>query len=186
MTIIRLPTKRRFLTSQEKAVATSVFQDSLPNLGMIMITDGLGIDDRPYATEGGVTFSLHLGPNVYPNAVDKTKKFGEATYDELFIHEMTHAWQYAKGYFVITSSVIGQSCFGNGYDVNVGAGKSWSDYNVEQQATIVERWYKRGRSSRDVLYPYIDKIIRSNLSDWGVLGFAATKLPLSKLKNTSW
>ena len=39
-------------------------------------------------------------------------------------------------------------------------GKSWDDYNCEQQATIIERWYGNGLSTTDPLYPFIRDHIR--------------------------
>lgn len=49
-------------------------------------------------------------------------------------------------------------------DIGVGdgftPGDPWSDYNLEQQAAIVEIWNKRGRKEEDVLYPFIYYIVR--------------------------
>jgi hypothetical protein len=40
------------------------------------------------------------------------------------------------------------------------AGNTWNSYNLEQQASIVEEWNKRGRRENDELFPYIHYIIR--------------------------
>jgi hypothetical protein len=42
-------------------------------------------------------------------------------------------------------------------------GQSWSSYNVEQQAHIVEDWFKGGEREEDPLYRYIRDDIRSLL-----------------------
>ncbi len=127
-----------------------------------MITDGLGYADRPYTLDRGFFYELNLGPEVYPNAVDKTKKYGLETYDVLFIHEMTHVWQYFHGYNVILSSMWANS-LGDGYECEPG--KPWDAYNVEQQATLVEKWYEKGMAAGDPRYVYITKIIRRGVRD---------------------
>ena len=40
------------------------------------------------------------------------------------------------------------------------AGKPWGDYNPEQQASIVEAWYKSGMPEDGALWPYIRNNIR--------------------------
>ena len=46
-------------------------------------------------------------------------------------------------------------------------GMDWGDYNVEQQASIVEDWYKRGRSSKDKAFPYIRDYVWKGISKIG-------------------
>jgi hypothetical protein len=55
------------------------------------------------------------------------------------------------------SSIWAQT-LGDGYTVT--AGKAWNDYNVEQQATIVENWYAGGVHLGADEYPYIEKVVR--------------------------
>ena len=40
------------------------------------------------------------------------------------------------------------------------AGRPWSGYNVEQQASIVEDWFTFGESATSPLYPYITNNVR--------------------------
>ena len=176
---MRITRNMRPLSGPERSVAKSVFGKSLPNLARVMITDGLGYDDRPYTLQTGPLFQLNLGPDVYPNAVDKSKKFGSDTLDALFVHEMTHVWQYYHNYNVILSSLWANTA-GDGYACK--AGKPWDDYNVEQQATLVEEWYELGMSNADSRFVYIDKIIRAGLSGSSMVDTAITKLPVDKLK----
>jgi hypothetical protein len=39
-------------------------------------------------------------------------------------------------------------------------GKNWGEYNVEQQAHIVEDWYDKGMKSDDPRYSYIQDFVR--------------------------
>ena len=41
------------------------------------------------------------------------------------------------------------------------SGKSWNEYNVEQQARIVEHWYVGGMKQDSELYPYVRDHIRN-------------------------
>jgi hypothetical protein len=66
-------------------------------------------------------------------------------------------WQYAHNSFVKVSSIIGQY-LGDGYSYSLG--RAWEDYNVEQQASIVEDWYAGGMSTTAAEYSYIRDIIR--------------------------
>jgi hypothetical protein len=67
---------------------------------------------------------------------------------ETFIHEMTHVWQVHNtrmGLSWITDALVSQtfnSLLGDAYDYD--AGKSFGDYNLEQQGDIVADWYAAG------------------------------------------
>jgi hypothetical protein len=158
---MRLSRKMRNLSSAEKALAKDVFGNSLPNWERIFITDGLGPIpgyDNPFADEILGVFRLNLGPEIYPDAT-KTKYYnGYGRYDAIFIHEMTHVWQYHKGYWVVLRSAWANSRFGAGYEYK--SGDTWDSYNVEQQAHLVEDWYMEGKKKTDSRFIYIDKIIR--------------------------
>ena len=82
---------------------------------------------------------------------------------------MTHVWQYHNDrsrYGVWISSVFGS------YDLKVidinapgyvkpKESTTWNDYDVEQQATIVEEWFHNGASKTDRWYPFIRLVVRS-------------------------
>ena len=178
---MRIARKMRPLSGAEAAVAKDVFKSTLPSTARIMITDGLGYDDRPYTLQTGPLFELNVGPDVYPNAVDKTKTHGGDTLDVLFVHEMTHVWQYYHHYNVILSSAWANS-FGDGY--KAVPGKPWDSYNVEQQATLVEEWYKGGKTASDARFVYIDKIVRRGIGGSSLGDRLIINLPVDKLKKT--
>lgn len=137
-----------------------VFRASLPSLYDIGIGDGLGFGDRPWTDWGydpnWPDFDYQINVGDYAN-VDLSKMtwtpFG--TLCDLLVHEMTHVWQYAHGRQVKGSSVWASTI--SSYDFT--AGDAWIDYNVEQQASIVEKWHHRGRRKDDELFPYIYGVI---------------------------
>jgi len=155
---VRIGLSARYLSNAERALAISVFGSTLPPWTKIMIDDGLGIGDRPYTLDTSINITiLHVGPVCYPDCTSRASWGSFGRVDAVFIHEMTHVWQYGKGYNVKLSSLWGQS-FGEGYQPILG--KPWDDYNVEQQATIVESWYAAGMGTSHAAFPYVDKVVR--------------------------
>jgi hypothetical protein len=58
---------------------------------------------------------------------------------QLFVHELAHAWQIQTKSFVpglMCKRVFGPASYEPG-----NAGQPWSEYGIEQQATIVDRWF---------------------------------------------
>ena len=146
----------RELTGAENAEARRVFGASI-SLGRVEISDSLGFGKRPWTSVGLWIYTLNLGPAGFRNAI------ADQGARELFIHELTHVWQgqnstFGFGYMI---SSVGAQCkslvttggFSAAY--RVVPGKSWDDYNCEQQATIVEQWYGSGLNRNDPSYPFI-------------------------------
>jgi hypothetical protein len=110
---MRIARNSRNLSSGEIHFAAQVFEDSLPEWGRISITDGLGPIpgfDNPFTNQMGPTFTLNLGPDVYPDATLTTNYLGFGTYRNILIHEMTHVWQYIKvtgWYFAQFGPIVG-------------------------------------------------------------------------------
>lgn len=184
---MRLVRNTRELSSNEMLLASYVFEDSLPPWGRIFVTDGLGPVpgyDNPYTTEEIGLFTINVGPDMYPDvSLGKSDSFG--VYRDTFIHEMTHVWQYYNGYWVILRSLWANSA-GAGYTYQIDESSAWDDFNVEQQASIVEHWFARGRSRNDIRFVFVDKIVRAGVS----AGFWANfedqllvKLPISQLRS---
>jgi hypothetical protein len=209
---MKLSTATRLLTQPEIDLAREVFQNTLPAWKLIGIRDGLGLGDAPW-TDNGLLFDPKLGFVGYQIMLgslfkgELTARTGYGGYGrirDIFIHEMTHVWQYHRGDWV-KSSAIGARIWEEvgvsfSFDFSKGTiktttsdeaysytvGKPWKDYNVEEQATIVEEWYSSepsrwtrspggNASPNDVRFPYIDTVIRKG-GGWGML------LPLEKLK----
>jgi hypothetical protein len=105
-------------------------------------------------------------------------------YRNIFIHEMTHVWQYYHGYWVVLRSLWANT-LGAGYNYTIGALDAWDDYNVEQQAQLVEDWFSGGMSTTDDRFVFIEKIIRAGVTGGFWADFMDTlmvKLPIEKLR----
>lgn len=190
--------KSRYLADDEINLARSVFHSSLPPWPAISITDGLGIGDAPYTTDNsmpwwspfldilGGDYSLNLGPDIYTGATSLSWFDRCARYRDVFIHELTHVWQYyysVTRYSVIVSSLITHATDtrpGCGYAYDVG--KPWADYSDEQQAQLVEDWFHGGALETDERFVYIDKIVRPGVSSHSLRDFAFSRLPADKLR----
>jgi hypothetical protein len=164
--------KTRTLTPSEIALAKSVFQNTI-NYSMVRITDTLGLGGRPWTTNSPPLYMLNVGPD-YPNlTADDDRK-------RLLIHELTHVWQAQHLVPITMNSAVHQtlSAINNGGDVSAAysytVGKSWGQYNIEQQASIVAHWFTPtnicfdsgpcggGMKTTDSRYRYIRDNIRQN------------------------
>lgn len=135
---------QRLMTDSERAVARSVFGYTIP-YDYIHLSSGLGVGGRPFTIPDPLRWGHYM---IY---------IGSQVTWEVLIHELTHVWQghsseLAWGYTL--DSLFNQMVCGNSaYKYKLG--NEWREYNVEQQASIVEDWYKRGRSTQDAAFRYI-------------------------------
>ena len=168
----------RHLKPTESELARKVFHSALPPWVQIGITDGLGANDTVWTmTRSMIPFS-----GAISSSIKYLINFGDAAkvdlpvsgvglgryvpgYSEqmsdVFVHELTHVWQYSRPYakaLEVAARCVYAQKIGAGYRFT--AGKTWGSYNLEQQASIVEEWNKRGRKEDDELFPYIHYIIR--------------------------
>jgi hypothetical protein len=151
----------RKLTDEEINDAKRVFEDKIP-YGRIIVSDDLGLGDREWTEPVGPLYNLHLGPKGYKSTNDHFELRWT------LIHELTHAWQGANHVFDISyvlSSGWSQLLYGSGAYA-YSPGQDWGDYNAEQQAHIVEDWYKRGLQVSDSNFRYIRDHIRSPVKSW--------------------
>ena len=70
----------------------------------------------------------------------------------LLIHELTHVWQIHHKKFVpgwVCSGLISQvgNTFGDAYDYRSKGFRPWTEFNIEQQAALVDEWFG-GRQTR--------------------------------------
>lgn len=169
----------RALRQTEIDLAREVFHQTLPPLDLVGVTDGLGMDGTIWTLDRWTLDALQSGP---PKTLDRLRYFlnvGDAVRWDLtssnslyvavngykdrardvFVHEMTHVWQFHRGDSVKVRSIYAQHV-GAGYQFTRGA--PFEDYNVEQQASIVEKWNEERKDSgeNDELFPYIHYIIR--------------------------
>ena len=149
----------RPLTGAEKKVASSVFGRSI-NLNTVKVTNTLGLAGRPWTTNSPPLYTINVGKKGYKSLLD-----GDGL-KRLLIHELTHVWQGQHGVRFMSNSAYHQalSAIHNGGSTggayNYQPGKQWSQYNVEQQASIVEDWFQGGMKKTDPMYPYIRYNVR--------------------------
>ncbi|GAA6166825.1 hypothetical protein [Sessilibacter corallicola] len=133
--------KSRSLTPSEISLAKSIFSNSI-DYTLVKIYDGKYMPFQPYAS--GMT------PNgrIYVNGIYK-KDYG-ITKDEIkafFIHEMVHVYQYQLKILNLIGSAIGSSLkngfnYTQSYQYRLDANKDLLDYGIEQQAQIIEDYYR--------------------------------------------
>lgn len=144
-----LKIKNRPLTEGEIAMARLVFKDSI-NYSSVRIHNeeylpfGFQNDDTAMTPNGGMYFNPDRFKQDF-SIEDKSSKIW-------FMHEMTHIWQYQLGYSVtwngfwlaITGGYIGGRAYRIDPSDSPGSPdiqKDFSDFNMEQQARIIEEYY---------------------------------------------
>src|SRR5262249_53563980 len=98
--------EERPLTGPEKALATQVFQYTLP-LSAIYATDDLAYDDAWYVLPKILPprgYIIHINPRYY----------SDMRVVSTFIHELTHVWQGSHGYPYVSDSLFKQVMLGRG------------------------------------------------------------------------
>jgi hypothetical protein len=160
------------LSISEKNLAKTVFQNTI-NYDLVKITDTLGAGARPWTTNSPPMYMINVG-SAYPNLTANNDR------KRLLIHELAHVWQgqHLVPFMLNSAAHQSLSAINNGGDVasayNYTVGKSWGQYNVEQQASIVEHWFTPanicftngkcggGMKTTDSRYRYIRDNIRKN------------------------
>jgi hypothetical protein len=179
---ITVPTSARFMNENEYAIVQRVMGNTLPYRIRIVITNGAGVDNRPFtiptslvtsllgaaasgfmapiAALGGyltsfmnLAYLMNVG-SAYPDMSSKNQ--------DLLVHETTHVWQGKNSTLSQTyvyNSVINQ-CMGTGSAYAYKPGADWGSYNVEQQASIVEDWFVSGEPTSGNLFGYVRDFVR--------------------------
>jgi hypothetical protein len=153
-----LATNRRALTAEEWRFANEeVFAGTLP--ATITITDAAGLDGDPFTFPefaGGIT--LNLGP-LWKHPIAPVPAHVRPS--TVFIHELVHAWQIKHcplGLSWMCNALAIQACrlTEEGKDIYVlpEPGPPFANFNIEEQAVIVESWF-RGDPTKNI--PESDK-----------------------------
>lgn len=108
-------------------------------------------------------YLMNIGPTHYANMA--------ASHPALLVHETAHVWQGRNSAFALTyalesalhqcAGILSTSDRGAAYAYTAGA--AWSSYNPEQQAKIVEDWYKAGEPTSGSLWPYVRDYVRRGI-----------------------
>ena len=176
---MRMMRSVRDLGGHEMRIARSVFENTIA-YDRVFIGDGLGANSRPFTIPVPYTtprkYLINAGENGYTGMSYRQQD------KELLIHELTHVWQGHHSTWAWTvqgSSIYHQARHGDAaYDYDKSNYKDWSSYNPEQQAQIVEDWYRAasleandGKSvdgkdwlmgEDDPRFPYIELNIRGH------------------------
>jgi len=176
---IKLPTSIRLMSGPEYAIVSRVFGDTLPYRIRILITNAAGKDGRAFTIPTSlISAILGISPGTFlvdvPLAyvgsfvnlaylINVGDDYGSLTgaARNVLVHETAHVWQGKNSKFALSyvfNSVYNQCILANAYAY--AAGGPWHDYNVEQQASIVEDWYMSGEPTSGPLYPYIAHNVR--------------------------
>ncbi len=129
---------RRSITSGERALLRSVFEETLPY-------EGLQVDTND-GNWGGETNSItvnevpHFSTRIW--CADFSGPGVSIRDKAIFIHEFMHVWQFYHGVHKIVGFLV--QCakhpinYGNAYPYDLSDSEDLLDFNFEQQAAIIE------------------------------------------------
>ena len=180
---IELPTKIREMSETEYRIVSAVFGSTLPYRFRILITNAAGVNGRAFTIPTSLLSGLlGVSPVAFVSAalgylasainaaylinVGVDYDALATTQRRLLVHETTHVWQGKNSKFALSyvfASLVSQAVHGGGA-YSYAPGQPWVSYNVEQQASIVEDWFRTGQPSSGPLYPYIVNNVRKGLA----------------------
>ncbi|MET3650795.1 hypothetical protein [Dyella japonica] len=141
--------KQRKLEPFECAFADQVFGGKIP-YDRILLTNMSGFDGHGFTVPGpGDVILVNMGEGYEHPTTWAFNASGDSARapGHLFMHELTHAWQIAHDSFtpILYCEAVREQAWAL-YDRPAvyrygAAGKRWSDYRVEQQASIVADWF---------------------------------------------
>jgi hypothetical protein len=169
--------RHRQLTDDEYNFADTVFKGTLPPKDRIYVTNLSWDDGRKYTwPELDGSIILNMG-DAFDDPVHASST-GYATKGQVFIHEMTHAWQIHTASFVpgILCRKITQT---SSYEYG-SAGGSWSDYGLEQQGAIVDQWFGRYAWGWTNLQDVINKLSSNDAVTDPYFGYIANNIRLAQ------
>jgi len=178
--------KHRSLRAGEIKLARQVFGNTIP-YHRVVLTNLHSNDDRAFTIpniDGDILVNLgpaYEHPAEFPRTdAEKRHASNYPTPGQLFIHELTHAWQIANSKFIpglICAGVVNQTRHTilkqkGIYDPGKDFTKKWSSFNAEQQGTVIDSWFMNakqrdafgldggGMSERDARFHYVRDTIR--------------------------
>lgn len=131
----------RKLTAGEITLAKKIFKDSIDYSQVRIHNDKYAFFQPSFSgmTPAGEIYIADIYKNNYAAANSYLKSF--------FIHEMVHVWQYQLKILNPVTAAIGESIkyffdYDKAYMYTLESGKDILDYNIEQQAAIIEDYYR--------------------------------------------
>jgi len=136
------PAVQRALTEREREVLAPLFGEAL-DLEVIRV-----IQDKYVPFQGDDTYMTPENDVYAPGVLYLDDFFArevEPYAASTLVHEVTHAWQHQSGLDLIAAGAITFAATGGDYQAaypyRLDPKKDLTEYNVEQQASIVEDWY---------------------------------------------
>ncbi len=138
--------KTRWLTTEEYDRANDFFNNSLPPRETIIVTNLWGSNKRPYTIPNGLGLIYMNMGELYDNPFQQRRNDNEIN-GQVLVHELVHAWQIEHNPDLKTmkEGAINQwkySILGDKSVYQYTCGKSWNEYNFEQQGRIAEYGYE--------------------------------------------
>jgi hypothetical protein len=126
----------RNLTNPERQMLEPIFKDTLRYGSIVCKEANMGVLG---ITPAGVAY---FSPSVYCPDFSKTTNPGDQW---VFVHEMVHVWQWGHGIYP-ANGAIGLflqtgGAYTNAYPYDLTPGKDLTDFNIEQQASIVADYW---------------------------------------------
>ena len=163
----------RLLRKSEIEFARQVFEDQLPygkvHIASYYLPGNHGVPVTIASVSSIIPvaslrhYTIYFGPEVFEQGAERPEVAST------FIHELTHVWQGFHGAlgweYMINSmvaqghAILTQGDRNRAYDYKPD--QPWGDYNVEQQALLVQDWYRNGMREDDARYTYIVEHIRA-------------------------
>jgi hypothetical protein len=163
--IAALGSRTREVSQAEYDFANQVFAGSLPPRDHLILTDTLGGGNTAFTFpryDGKIT--LNMGPAGFDDPLSLAHRIR----GDVFIHELVHAWQiyhtiYAAWLADVLATRICQATGGDPYEYGP-AGPPFGDFNIEQQAQIVQDWFGGGMDLSSSYFQYIEGNIRKGVT----------------------
>jgi hypothetical protein len=142
-----LDVRHRSLHPWERTFADQVFGAGTIDYNRIIVTNLSKSGGTKFTMPSiGNTILLNMGAAAFDDPMSYTQDGNYPIKGEVFIHELTHAWQICR------KSIVDVICgLSDTYTYYTGTsrsadrswqGRAWNGFNNEQQATIVNEWYR--------------------------------------------
>jgi hypothetical protein len=139
---------RRHITAGERQFLRSIFEETLPYAGLELDTnDGnWGGKNNSITPEEIPHFSTKIiCPDFSAPTVDKSDK-------GIFIHEFMHVWQFYHGVHKVlgflAQAIRHPTDYGKAYPYDLSDSNDILDFNFEQQAAIIEDFWRVNEGMR--------------------------------------
>ena len=133
------------MTSGERQLADTVFYGAI-DYNKVSVIKGLVRGTFLPVKNRMVVRRNRIYYNPRSNIARRTysQDFSKSTFGakQDFIHELTHVWQYQQGMNLLAGGILARVASGLTYPyLPLVPGKSFDDYNIEQQGTIAEDYF---------------------------------------------